>query len=82
MELHWLPIKLRIELNIVLSVFKIYMGFAPSYLISLMTRKPESRYDLRIPGIRPYSVILFLSLRQRLVTGHLCLRHLSYGIIY
>ena len=47
MELHWLPIKLRIELNIVLSVFKIFKGFAPSYLSSLMTRKPESRYNLR-----------------------------------
>ena len=47
MELLWLPIKLRIELNIVLSVFKIFKGFAPSYLSSLMTRKPESRYNLR-----------------------------------
>ena len=26
MELHWLPIKLRIEFNIVLSVFKIFKG--------------------------------------------------------
>ena len=47
MELLWLPIKLRIELNIVLSVFKIFKAFAPSYLSSLMTRKPESRYNLR-----------------------------------
>ena len=46
MELHWLPIKLRIEFNIVLSVFKIFKGFAPSYLSSLMTCKPESRYNL------------------------------------
>ena len=47
MELHWLPIKLRIELNIVLSVFKIFKGFAPSYLSSVITRKPESGYNLR-----------------------------------
>ena len=41
MELHWLPIKLRIEFKIVLIVFKIFKGFAPSYLSSLITRKPE-----------------------------------------
>ena len=47
MELHWLLIKLRIEFKIVLIVFKIFKGFAPSYLSSLVTRKPESRYNLR-----------------------------------
>ena len=47
MELHWLYIKLRIEFKIVLIVFKIFKGFAPSYLSSLVTRKPESRYNLR-----------------------------------
>ena len=47
MELHWLPINLRIESKIVLIVFKIFKGFALSYLSSLITRKPESRYNLR-----------------------------------
>ena len=47
MELHWLPIELRIEFNIILIVFKIFKGLAPSYLSSLITRKPESRYNLR-----------------------------------
>ena len=46
MELHWLPINLRIESKIVLIVFKIFKGFALSYLSSLITRKPESRYNL------------------------------------
>ena len=47
MELHWLPIELRIEFKIILIVFKIFKGLAPSYLSSLITRKPESRYNLR-----------------------------------
>ena len=46
MELHWLPINLRIESKIVLIVFKIFKGFALSYLSSLITRKPKSRYNL------------------------------------
>ena len=46
-ELHWLPINLRIESKIVLIVFKIFKGFALSYLSSLITCKPESRYNLR-----------------------------------
>ena len=47
MELHWLPIELGIEFKIILIVFKIFKGLAPSYLSSLITRKPESRYNLR-----------------------------------
>ena len=47
MELHWLPMKLRIELKIVLIVFKIFKGLALSYLSFLITHKPESRYNLR-----------------------------------
>ena len=47
MELHWLYIKLRIEFKIVLIVFKIFKGFAPFYLSSLITHKPKSRYNLR-----------------------------------
>ena len=47
MELHWLPIQLRIEFKIVLIVFKSFKGLAPSCLSSLITRKPESRYSLR-----------------------------------
>ena len=47
MELHWLPMKLRIELKIALIVFKIFKGLALSYLSFLITRKPESRYNLK-----------------------------------
>ena len=31
-DLHWLPVKVRIELKILLIVFKIFKGLAPSYL--------------------------------------------------
>ena len=31
-DLHWLPVKFRIEFKILLIVFKIFMGFAASYL--------------------------------------------------
>ena len=30
-DLHWLPVKLRIEFKILLNVFKIFNGLAPSY---------------------------------------------------
>ena len=36
-----------IELKILLIVFKIFKGLAPSFLPSLITHKPESRYNLR-----------------------------------
>ena len=31
-DLHWLPVKFRIEFKILLIVFKIFRGLAPSYL--------------------------------------------------
>ena len=33
---HWLPVKFRIEFKILLIVFKIFMGLAPSYLSFLI----------------------------------------------
>lgn len=46
-ELHWLPVSLRIEFKILLIVFKIFTGLAPPYLNSLLKRKPESKYNMR-----------------------------------
>ena len=46
-DLHWLPVKFRIEFKILLIVFKIFKGFAPSYLSFLITPKPGSKYNLR-----------------------------------
>ena len=39
-DLHWLLVKFRIEFKILLIGFKIFKGLAPSYLRSLITRKP------------------------------------------
>ena len=46
-KLHWLPVQSRIVFKILLLTFKILHGTAPSYLESLISLKPQSRYNLR-----------------------------------
>ena len=46
-QLHWLPIRLRIEFKILLITFKVLQGSAPKYLINLISVFPPSRYDLQ-----------------------------------
>lgn len=46
-DLHWLPVKFRIEFKILLIVFKIFKGLAPTYVSFLITPKPISKYNLR-----------------------------------
>ena len=46
-QLHWLPIRLRIEFKILLITFKVLQGSAPKYLSNLIFILPLSRYDLR-----------------------------------
>ena len=46
-DLHWLPIKFRIEFKIVLLTFKCLYGLAPQYLADLIAFAPQSRYNLR-----------------------------------
>ena len=46
-QLHWLPIRLRIEFKILLITFKVLQGSAPKYIIDLISVLPPSRYDLR-----------------------------------
>ena len=46
-QLHWLPIRLRIEFKILLITFKVLQGSAPKYLTDLISVLPPSRYDLR-----------------------------------
>ena len=46
-DLHWLPIKYRIELKIVLLTFKCLRGLAPQYLVDLIAVAAQSRYNLR-----------------------------------
>ena len=46
-DLHWLPIKYRIEFKIVLLTFKCLYGLAPQYLVDLIAVAAQSRYNLR-----------------------------------
>ena len=46
-ELHWLPVKFRVEFKIALLVFKTIDGLAPQYLSELLVVKPRTRYSLR-----------------------------------
>ena len=46
-DLHWLPVKFRIEFKILLITFKGLKGLASTYIDSLISIKSISRYDLR-----------------------------------
>ena len=46
-QLHWLPIKQRIEFKLALLVYKCLMHSAPHYLSIMLTTPPVSRYHLR-----------------------------------
>ena len=45
-ELHWLPIKYRVQYKILILVHKCIKGEAPTYLIDLIKEKPISRQGL------------------------------------
>jgi hypothetical protein len=46
-DLHWLPVKFRIDFKIQLIVFKVLHGLAPDYISELITIKPPSSYSMR-----------------------------------
>ena len=46
-NLHWLPVRFRIDLNILLIIYKILNGLAPLYLRQLITKRSLSGYGLR-----------------------------------
>ena len=46
-ELHWLPVKFRIELKITILTFQAIHGLAPKYLRELVRIKEQSSYHLR-----------------------------------
>ena len=79
--LHWLPVKFRIEFKILLIVFKIFKGLAPSYLRFLITPKPVSKYNLRSSSDSTLLSYPNVSPRQLSVNGPFCLLHLSYGML-
>ena len=45
-SLHWLPVKFRIEIKILLPTFEGIYGHAPGYLTDLIAVKEQSRYHL------------------------------------
>ena len=46
-QLHWLPVKERIDYKLALLVYKCMMSTAPQYLSSILTMPVSSRYFLR-----------------------------------
>ena len=46
-NLHWLPVKSRIDFKLLLIVFKALHGLAPDYLIELINIKSPSNYNIR-----------------------------------
>ena len=46
-ELHWLPIKFRIEFKITILTFQAIHGLAPKYFCELVRIKEQSSYHLR-----------------------------------
>lgn len=64
-DLHWLPIKLRIQYKILLITFKALHNLAPTYVQELVTLKPSTKYSLRsdnslllyVPAARTYKTL-------------------------
>ena len=46
-ELHWLPVKNRIDFKILLITYEALNGLAPTYITELIQVKPVSRYSLK-----------------------------------
>ena len=46
-ELHWLPVKFRINFKLLLITFKALYGMAPNYIADLLNIKKKGNYSLR-----------------------------------
>ena len=46
-ELHWLPVKFRINFKLLLITFKALYGMAPNYIVDLLNIKKKGNYSLR-----------------------------------
>ena len=46
-DLHWLPVKFRIDYKIIITTFKCLHNTAPHYLSSLLSVQKNSKYGLR-----------------------------------
>ena len=80
-NLHWLPVKSRIDFKLLLIVFKALHGLAPDYLIELINIKSPSNYNIRSNRellLEPPSVKTLATLGDR----SLRLRHPCFGTPY
>ena len=79
-ELHWLPVKFRIEFKITILTFQAIYGLAPKYLCELVRIKEQSSYHLRSS-----EEIILLQRSEKSLTRHgdraFHLLHQDYGIV-
>ena len=77
-ELHWLPIKFRIEFKITILTFQAIHGLAPKYLCELVRIKEQSSYHLRSSE----EIILVQPPEKSLTRlGDIALLRQDYGIV-
>ena len=51
-ELHWLPVKARVDFKVILTVFKALNNAAPVYIRDMFVRPDKPRYNLRKNSVR------------------------------
>ena len=80
-----LPVKFRIEFQILLIVFKIFKDLPPSYLRFLITPKPVSKHNLVLRSSSNRTLLSYPNVEPKATLGEpvflfagYCLSHLSY----
>ena len=81
-DLHWLPVRFRIDFKILLITYKILNGLAPLYLCQLIKTNIHLNIILEVPGTTCSLVTRCVGLKSRWVIGHLSLLHPNYGTLY
>ena len=82
-DLHWLPVRFRIDFKILLITYKILNGLAPLYLCQLIKKTNiHLNIILEVPGTTCSLVTRCVGLKSRWVIGHLSLLHPNYGMLY
>ena len=61
-DLHWLPLKFRVQFKLLLTVYKSLHNQAPDYINDLLSLKTESNYFLRSSGQFPESTASHLEI--------------------
>ena len=81
-QLHWLPIKYRIEFKILLMTLKAVHGMAPDYLCKLIRRRKSTRYSLRSSKKKLCSRFQAAKYSKHLVVEHSVMQPQSSGTTY